>query len=321
MNPTVYVITYYAFNHGPLRPGREQLLDERFLKGSGNYVYYLIDKEVPLVLKERPTILEYDLDPVLHKAGGKFFGEWSFLLAEEKYSFCKYPLFMTSSRFYEKNHWLYRDLNAEWNTLFSCFQKFGWGYLPSYDRPLRWINLEWENHIKNEVWKYKFFPFTEKLYELIENVFGVNIPGDYGFTADLFCNYIGFRSRQELLDYVSLYRPLLDFFFDDSYELKRDLAPYIRYTGAFRNEKSFTFILELLSHLFFFQKKKKYFALHYDGYYLINENSKRIENIERFALPLELRLERQLRWQWHRLNTEGCLTPLRVKWNQWKAKS
>ncbi len=318
MNPTIYVITYHAFNHGTMRLGGEKPIDRRFLDGDGNYVYYLIDRKVPESLRKKPTILEYDLDPVLHKAGGKFFGEWSFLLAEEKHSFCQYPLFMISSRFYEKNNWLFRDLNTEWNTLFSYLEKYGWGYLPSYDRPLRWIDMDWKNKLKKEVWRYIFFPWKEPLFDLTKKIFGVDIPSDYRFSADLQCNYIGFRSRQELLEYVAFYRPLLDFFFDESYELTRDLNPYLRSAG-FPNEKIFTFFLELLSHLFFFQKKKNYFALHYDGYYVVDEHQKSMHLLEKIPLTFSLQLERQLEWQWRRLKKEGCLAPLRAKWHQLKA--
>lgn len=307
--PTIYVITYHAFNHE--NPATSRPMDPKFLNNDG-YTYYLIDKEVPEVLKDKSLLLEHNLDKELYEAGGKFFGEWSFLLAEEKHSFCQYPFFMISSRFYEKNSWLINDLHVERDQLFEYLQKYGWGYLPSYDRPIRWIDLSWKKEVKNEAWKYKFFPFTEKTYSLINDIFGIKIPEDYRFTADLFCNYIGFRSRAELLEYVSFYKPLIDYFFDSSFKPIRDFSPYIKKTGGFRNEKSFTFLLELVTHLFFFKKKKEYFALHYDGYYSVDESSKTMKRLQKIPVPLVKQGKRFLRWQWTRLNSEGFLAPVRT---------
>lgn len=315
--PTIYVLTYYDFNHGPLRPGREAYpLDDRFLNSSQNYVYYLIDEKIPEPLKQKQTILECKLDPILHRAGGDHLGEWSFLLAEEKHRFCTYPLFMISSRFYEKNSWLYKDLNQEWDRLFSYFQHNSWGYLPSYNRPIRWIPLAWENRIKREIWKTQFYPYTEGTFRLIEELFQVKIPEQYPATADLFCNYIGFKDRQALLDYIGFYRPFFDFFFDANYKLKRDLAPYARTLNAFPRERPLTFFLELISHLFFFSKKQSYFALHYDGYYQVDERDQTYQKVEKFSLPLSLSLERNLRWTWHRWNSEGRLGQWRIKLGQ-----
>ncbi|MBP9841506.1 MAG: hypothetical protein KBC64_03665 [Simkaniaceae bacterium] len=308
-NPTIYVVTYHEFNHGSLRPGPPRPLDERLLNHDKNYVFYLIDKEVPEVLKNKKTILEYDLDPMIHKAGGQDFGEWSFLLAEEKHSFCEYPFFMISSRFYEKNQWIHKSLNEEWDTLFQHLAEYGFGYLPSYDRPIRWIDLSWEQYEKKGAWKYRFSPFTAKTYELIKTMFGVNIPKDYRYTADLFCNYIGFNTRQDLLDYVAFYKSSINYFFDDELKPKIDLTPYIRRTGSFRNEKIFTFFLELLCHLFFFQTKKPYFALHYDGYYHVDEFRKKLTKIDKFSIPMTTQIDRILKWQKRRLLTEGCLAP------------
>lgn len=310
---TIYVVTYHEFNHGSLRPGVRKPLDERLLDERNNYVFYLIDKEIPDVLKNRQTILEYDIDPTLHAAGGKHFGEWSFLLAEEKHSFCQYPFFMISSRFYEKNLWLHRDLNEEWTKLFSYLEKYGYGYLPSYDRPMRWIDMSWEKKWKKEAWKYTFFPFTNKTYELFEQIFGINIPKDYRYTADLFCNYIGFNSRKDLLEYVAFYKPLINHFFDANMQPKRDIDPYVRNSRSFRNEKPFTFLLETLCHLFFFQRKKTYFALHYDGYYEVDESSKKMKKLEKITPPFLKAFYRLSRWQVRKLKTEGCLAPINHK--------
>lgn len=304
--PTVYVVTYHEFNHVKSSQNKGcKPLDVRFLEGGGNYVYYLIDKTIPEALRNKKTILEYDLDQDIHEAGGKYFGEWSFLLAEEKHQFCQYPFFMISSRFYEKNHWLHKSLDAEWATLFDLLEKYRWGYLPSYDRPLRWIDYSFKKDFERKAWLYKFFPWTDKTMPLIDEVFGVKMPQQYRYTADLFCNYIGFNSRQDLLDYVAFYKPLINRFFDPSFKMKEDFSPYIRGFGCFRNEKSFTFLLELLCHLFFFKNKVPYFALHYDGYYSIDESSKKMKKLQSFKVPLLKNCKRLLRWQWRRSKTEG----------------
>ncbi len=285
---TIYVITNYEFNHGAMRPGNP--LNKSLLEKTRNYAFYLIDKKVPKLLQNHNVILEHELDPVLHAAGGKHLAEWSFLLAEERYEFCQYPFFMISSRFYEKNRCLTKNLNQEWGNLFSNFQEYGWGYLPSYDRPLRWIDLSWKRAIEKRAWEYTFFPFTAETYRLIADLFHVQIPEDYRYTADFFCNYIGFKNRQQLLSYVHFYKPLINFFFNQDFSLKQDLSKYVRPMGIHRNEKSFTFFLELLSHLFFFCKKEKYFALHYDGYYSVDEACKEMSVIQSAPLSINKKI-------------------------------
>lgn len=306
MAPRIYLITYHRFNHepSPAYPNA-QPLDSRFLSENSRYTYYLIDKEVPPVLQSKPVILESTLSSTLYEAGGKYLGEWSFLLNEEKFGFCQYPFFMISSRFYQKNRWLHRSLNEEWDQLFAYLNQYGWGYLPSYDRPLRWIDLSWKEHVERQIWKYRFFPYTEHTYKLTEEIFGVNIPRDYRYTADFFCNYIGFKSRAELLAYVAFYRPLLDYFFDSEYRPKRDISKYVRTHGGFRNEKPFTFFLELLCHLFFFKNNHPYFALHYNGYYSIDERNHKLHCIERFPISRVKKGERFFKWQIRKLKTES----------------
>jgi hypothetical protein len=320
-DPTIYVITNHQFNHAtPRRDGKIRPLDSRFLESKSNYVYYLIDKEVPEILRNKKTILEYDLDKDIYEAGGKYFGEWSFLLAEEKHAFCHYPFFMISSRFYEKNSWLVRTLDEEWTQLFDFLGKYRWGYLPSYDRPLRWIDYNLEKDIQREAWRYKFFPWTEKTLPLVNEVFKVHIPQEYRYTADLFCNYIGFNSRADLLEYVSFYKPLIHRFFDNRFQKKADFSPYVKNTGAFTNEKSFTFLLELLCHLFFFKNKHPYFAMHYDGYYFIDESSKKMKRIKKTQVPLFKHVKRLIKWQWRRTKSEGYVSTLKGYLQKYKTK-
>ncbi len=312
MPESIYVITYHQFNHDLNRP-RAHPFDERFLHSSRNYFYYLIDREVPKIFANKQVIQECDLDPLLHEAGGKHLGEWSFLLAEEKHSFCQYPFFMISSRFYEKNRWLRTDLNDQWDALFGLFSHYRFGFLPSYDRPLRWLDLDWKTKLKKKVWRYSFFPWKEPAFALTKQLLGTRIPEEYRYVSDLQCNYIGFRDRQALLDYVRFYRPLIEYFFDDAYRLLRSVDPYVRQTGAFRNEKPLTFLLEILSHLFFFSYEEKVFALHYDGYYEIDERKTELKKLYDHSPSWFLQCEQMFRWHWRRLKTEGYLAPLYAK--------
>lgn len=304
---TIYVLTAHEFNHNP-KLGKLPL-DPRFLDSSRNYVYYLMDEKVPPVLEKKPVLLERQIDPGLAVAGKEHFGEWSFLLAEAKHSFCSYPFFMVSSRFYQKNQWLLTDLNQEWDKLFHLLGEYGWGYLPSYDRPLRWIDLEWESKIKKQSWNYTFFPFTEETFRLVQDLYKVKIPGEYRAFSDLFCNYVGFQSREHLLEYVNFYKPLIGTAFDENYQPKVDILTYARKTGEFRNEKPFTFVLEWFSHLFFYKKSQKCMALHYDGYYEVDERNQKFTRLSKFDIPLKTKLERFRKWQWRRAKTEGFLAP------------
>lgn len=304
---TVYVLTAHEFNHNPLL-GKSPL-DPRFLNSERNYIYYLIDEQVPPILKTKSLLLERQIDPSLADAGRDYLGEWSFLLAEAKHSFCSYPFFMVSSRFYQKNQWLLTDLNTEWDRLFLLLKEYGWGYLPSYDRPLRWIDLEWKSKIQKQSWNYTFFPFTEETFRLVQSLYEVKIPEDYRAFPDLFCNYIGFQSRSHLLKYVDFYMPLIQTVFDENYRPKTDLLRYARKTGEFRNEKPFTFVLEWFSHLFFYKEASKCFALHYDGYYEVDEKSQKFKKLNKFAIPLKTKIQRFTEWQWRRAKTEGFLAP------------
>lgn len=290
---TIYVLTYHAFNHEG--EGRKPL-DPRFLESKRDYVYYLIDSLVPKPLEKKEVLFEEKIDRELHEAGGRYFAEWSFLLAEAKHSFCRYPFFMISSRFYEKNRWLLQSLDEEWERLFGYLQEYGWGFLPSYNRPLRWIDTLKPRSL--------FSPFTPFFYTKASELFDIPIPQTYRYVPDLFCNYIGFRSRKELLEYVNFYRPLLDHFFDSNYRPRVDLDLYVQKTGKFRNEKPFTFLVEALSHLFFYQTRQRFFALHYNGYYTLDLAQKQWERRETFPLPLTLRCYRALHWQMRRTRDE-----------------
>ena len=289
MKPTIYVITYHKFNHDLSRNGAKPL-DSRFINTDKNYVFYLIDKERPDVLSDKQVLFEHEIDPLLPDAGRFYFAEWTFLLAEAKHAFCTYPLFMTSSRFYEKNLTLTTDLNKEWDFLFSQFNKYRYGWLSSYDRPLRWIPLHVNKYIERFEYGY-FFPFTQKAYDVTCDILKLRNNYEFTNTPDLFCNYIGFKDREALLDYVRFYRPLIDYFFDENLKPKVNLDEYVKFSGNFRNEKPFTYLLELFSHAYFYKSHSKIFTMHYNGYFEVDIIHKKIKPIKIFKKTINQRIK------------------------------
>jgi hypothetical protein len=315
MESTIYVITHYAFNHA----GKNRLpIDQRFIKSKKNFVYYLIDDHSPDCLKNHKTIYEKEVDAQLALAGKKHFAEWAFLLAEAKHGFCNYPFFMISSRFYQKNHWLKRDLDSEWENLFKYLNFYGYGYLPSYDRDLRWYSMEWEKKSKNKAWRYQFFPFTEKLFLEIEKLYGINIDQEYSKVSDFFCNYIGFKDRTHLLNYVNFYQTLISHYFNEELKPKLDLAEITRRKGNYQNEKPFTFVLEWFSHLYFFKHSIPFFALHYDGYYEVNEHLSKFKKLEKIDMPYATCINRKVQSAWSHWKKDGFLAPYRYHYGRLK---
>ncbi len=279
MAETIYVNTFYELNHGS-SDYRGKPLDPRLLDSDRNYVWFLIDKEVPEPLVGQRVLFEKDFDPRLARAGAKHLAEWSFLLMELEHGFAEYPFFLVSSRFYEKNFKLGGDLNTEWDRLFGYLRRYRWGYLPSYNRRLRWLNYEHEKQAALGA-KEEFSPFNRRSFTIVDDLFGVKIPAEYGAWTDFQCNYIGFASREDLVEYVEFYRPFFDHFFDADWELRRDPAPYVQNTLLhFRNEKPLTYLLEFISHLFFYAHGLKFFGLHYTGYYEIDERRGRLQRLE-----------------------------------------
>jgi hypothetical protein len=80
---------------------------------------------------------------------------------------------------------------------------------------------------------------------------------------------------------VEFYRPLIDALFDENYVPREDVRKYVNSTNQYRNEKPFTFVLELLSHLFFYNEDRRFVGLHYDGYYEVDERRQRMNLLER----------------------------------------
>lgn len=270
----------------------------------------MIDSSVPPCLQSKNCLLEKNLDPDLHLAGAQHFAEWSFLLCEEKHAFCTYPFFMISSRFYEKNHWLTKTLDEEWENLFKYLEQYGWGFLPSYDRPFRWIDLQQAKRKKEKYGNNIFFPFTDKCFEVISSTYQIKTFKDYKYVPDLFCNYIGFRSRENLLEYVSFYKKLIHCFFDANLNLKVNLKDYIESSeGVLNNKplKPFTFILEIFSHLFFYDNGCDYFSLHYNGYLQINSSKAKDKMLRRFKKSILLNCSRLMQWKWRQFKTENSL--------------
>ena len=270
--PSLYVVTYYKFNH---HLGRMPL-DRRFLDSPRNVVYYLIDRACPAPLRNKSVLMEYNLDGDLFLAGQRYFAEWSFLLAEARHAFCNYPFFMVSSRFYEKNRWLRTDLNQEWDRMFGLLKEYGWGYLPSYDRAWAWQDLQGYQ-------QQGLLPVTVAGRQLVRDLYGVDLPGNYRYMSDFFCNYIGFQSREHLMEYVDFYRPLLRTLFDDRFQARQDLSNFVDFTRYYRKEKPFTFYLELISHLFFYQRQIKFFGMHYGGYFEVDERATAVRKISELS--------------------------------------
>jgi hypothetical protein len=257
-NPTVYVVTYYRFNHQE----RDKPIDSRFLNSKNHFVYYLIDSETPEPLVGKETLFEDRIDAQVKEASRYYFAEWGVFLNEERHSVLQYPFFMISSRFYEKNTTLRTTLDLEWDSMFSYFDSYQWGFLPSYEKPAVWVDAHTASIFMDMY-------ITPKGNDLVKQLYGVDIcdHASYRYIGDFFCHYIGFRDRAALLEFIDFARPLINLLFDEDLKPKCDISEYVRSTGAYRNEKPFTFMLEALSQLFFFVKRKRYFGMKYDGYF------------------------------------------------------
>jgi len=70
---------------------------------------------------------------------------------------------------------------------------------------------------------------------------------------------------------MQYYIPLLGYFFTNEYKLTRDPEDFVRRVGSYRNEKPLTFLLEMVSHLFFYAKDRAFGGVTYDGGYRVDE--------------------------------------------------
>ncbi len=270
--PHTYVLTAFDFNHAQ----RKVPVDPRLLRDPKTHTFYFFDADGVPDGFDAPALAEADIRPDLADAGRNHLAEWTFFLAEYEKPFLTYPFVAVSSRFYEKNRRLAGSLDMYLPQFGEYLARYGYGYLPSYDRQFDFVDLR-------QYHQNRWLATRPEAYDLIDELYGVRIPDVYGHTADYWCNYIGFRSRADLVSYVEFYLPVIRKFFDDQYH------PIAEYTGtvvdrinAFRNEKPFTLLLELISHLYFYKNRIPYCGLHYDGFYEVSEHTRSFRRLLSF---------------------------------------
>lgn len=263
---------------------------------------------MPAPLQNKELVFEKDFDPIYQKAGKKHLAEWATFLAEKKYRFAKYPMYIISSRFYQKNGYLERDLNDVWDDLFAGLLEFGYGMLPSYDRPLRWLYPKRVYTKPSYQKKLGFFPFRAKAFDLIESMYGIDIEQDFPHYTDLQCDYFGFQSYEHFSRFMDFYQPIFDYFFTPDFELKRDLNEYF-YVGCSTHlaEKPVTYLLEYFSHLFFALERLPFFAYHYTGQFVIKTHEKRKEPRILYPISRKKRLIRSARECQRWIHYDSCL--------------
>lgn len=298
---TIYLITNYKFNHDPSVCAVSEPIDKRFIGSANRYIYYLIDDQLPHQLASKEHLFEKTFNPVYKKAGKKYLAEWATFLAEKEHQFAQYPMFIISSRFYQKNAYLQYNLDQLWDPLFQGLRKWEYGVLPSYDRPLRWISPNRKyTHVKYQK-RFPFYPFKLKTFELVDDIYNIKVEKDFPFFTDFMCDYFGFATRAHFIEYMQFFQPIFDHFFTKDFELKVDLSDYF-YVGCstHRGEKPVTYLLEYFSHLFFVLKRRPFFAYHYSGLYEIYEREKKIIAAKQFPVRYDKRFIRFMRYlqQW-----------------------
>jgi hypothetical protein len=270
--PTAYVLTAHRFNH----LSRGVPIDPRLLARPDETVFYFVEPEGVPADFSAPALAEAEIFPEIGEAGKRHLAEWSFLLAEYYRPFARYPFYMVSSRFYEKNERLpgaLHDYSAEW---FRRLRQYGYGYWPSYNRQLGFEDL-------CEYFRLGRLGMKQEGLDLLERLYGVKFLAEYRWFSDFFCNYLGFQSRAHFEAYVEFYLPLFELFFDRQWRPTDDYEKYVRRRDVFRAEKPFTLLLELASHLFFYVRDVPFFGLHYDGFYAVDERRTRLARLS--ALP------------------------------------
>lgn len=266
--PTAYILTAYRFNH----LSRGVPIDPRLLARPDDTIFYFVEPEGAPAGFEAPALAEVDIFPEIGEAGKRHLAEWSFLLAEYYRPFARYPFYMVSSRFYEKNERLpgsLYDYSEEW---FGRLREYGYGYWPSYNRQLGFEDL-------CEYFQIGRLGMKQEGLELLERLYGVKFLSEYRWFSDFFCNYLGFQSRAHFEAYVEFYLPLIEMFFDRQWRVKEDYEKYVRRRDVFRQEKPFTLLLELASHLFFYGRDIPFFGLHYDGVYAVDERRAKLTRL------------------------------------------
>lgn len=259
---TIHVLTALDHNHRQ----RPMPLDARFLAPAAPHAFYFFDPDLDLAGFPGLALRESDVAPNMAEAGRRHLAEWTFLLAEYERPFLGYPFFATSSRFYEKNTRLARPLPHYAEDLFALLERYGWGYLPSYDRDFGFCDME-------EYIEKGYLGTTGAGQDFIAELYGVRMPEQYRYVSDFWCNYIGFHSRIHLERYVEFYLPMLRRFFTPDWQQAEDYLAMglVRSDVAFRALKPLTLLLEQVSHMFFLKNRIPFFGLHYDGFHEVRE--------------------------------------------------
>ena len=177
-----------------------------------------------------------------------------------------YPFFVISSRFYEKNLRLAAELPVYDALITPALERFGYGYLPSYDRDTLFEDLR-------DYFRLGRLGMIEAGISFAHDLFGVRPSVDYRFISDFFCNYIGFRDRAAFDAYFATMRMALDAFVGPDMEIIRSYEGIVRRRNVFRNEKPLTLFLEMCSHMHFYREQARFAGLKYDGLYDVDERS------------------------------------------------
>jgi len=267
----IYVISAYRFNH----LSRNVPIDARLLNLGDRATFYFVDKEGAPTDFPGQTFSEARHFPEMSDLGRRHLAEWTFLLSEFYKPFATYPFFMISTRFYEKNTGLKGDLSNHFDDMFDFLNQYGFGYLPSYNRFDNFIS--YKDYMKTGV-----LGMRQDGIEFINKLYGVDFLNECDLFSDFFCNYIGFRSREDLVQYVSFYLPFINSFVGENFELVRSYDDVVNKTGGFREEKPLTLLLEMISHLFFYKENRKFYGLHYNGHIEVDERRAQV----RFLKPL-----------------------------------
>lgn len=269
-NPMLYIITAWQFNH----VDRGISLDERLTDPRLDPVFYFVDR--PPESFPHPSIIEPELNPRIAEAGRLYLAEWSFLMTELERPFAHYPFFVTSSRFFEKNQ-LVPSLGDLWSDAIAALGDLGWGYLPSYDRPAGFVDLA-------EYLEHGRLGMCEAGLAFVDGYYGVRIPQQYRLMSDFFCNYLGFASRAHFERYMAFYVPFIRRFLDQDWRPIRDPELYVRRRNVFREEKPFTLLLEMVSHLFFYSNRIPFVGVKDDQLYRVLEWEGRMEPVSAATL-------------------------------------
>lgn len=262
--PTIYLVTAYRHNH----LDRGVPVDRRFTESDRNFQFYFVDPQGAPPGLENRGIAEMDLDPSLQIPGKRQLAEWTFFFAEHRHRFASYPFYVISTRFYEKNERMVGTLDDYWDDAFRHLNDYGFGYLPSYNRDFGFEDLD--SYFLNN-----YLAITLENVHLVKKLYGFDVL-NHRYMSDFYCNYIGFRSREEFEAYFEFFRPIFDVFFDEQLNEKIDASAYIQALNAlqqqgFRNEKPLSLLLELVSHLPFVLWDRPFVGLSYDGFYEVDE--------------------------------------------------